>query len=157
MKPIAIFRHLPIEGPGHFATFLENRSVPIQIVAVDQGEAIPQNPTAFSGLCFMGGSMSVNDPLPWIEQTLALIREAMAAGIPVLGHCLGGQLMAKALGGEVRVNPVKEIGWGEVAVVPGPEATRWLGGTGAFTAFHWHGETFSIPPGATRLLASPHC
>lgn len=157
MKSVAIFRHLPIEGPGHFATFLERHSVPHRLVAVDQGEAIAQDPTAFSGLCFMGGPMSANDPLPWINDSLTLIRRAVAAGIPVIGHCLGGQLMAKALGGAVTVNPVKEIGWGEVSVDAAPEATRWFGATTRFAAFHWHGETFSIPPGATRLLASPHC
>lgn len=157
MKSVAIFRHLPIEGPGHFATFLDRHSVPQHLVAVDQGGPIPQDPTAFSGLCFMGGPMSVNDPLPWINDSLDLIRRAVAAGIPVIGHCLGGQLMAKALGGEVTVNPVKEIGWGEVSVATTPEAPRWFGATTRFTAFHWHGETFSIPPGATRLLSSPHC
>jgi GMP synthase-like glutamine amidotransferase len=157
MKPVAIFRHMPIEGPGHFATFLERHSVPSRLVAVDEGAPVPKDATAFSGLCFMGGPMSVNDPLPWIPRSLALIRQAVAAGIPVLGHCLGGQLMAKALGGEVTVNGVKEIGWGEVTVVPSGEVNRWLGDPASFTAFHWHGETFSIPPGATRLLASPHC
>ena len=157
MKPIAVFRHLPIEGPGHFATFLEHHSVPLQLVAVDQGEPIPSDPTAYAGLCFMGGPMSVNDPLPWIPESLVLIREAVDAGVPVLGHCLGGQLMARALGGEVTLNPVKEIGWGEVSVVPGPAADHWLGGVQRITAFHWHGETFSIPPGASRLLESPHC
>ena len=101
--------------------------------------------------------MSVNDPLAWIGESLALIRRAVEAGVPVLGHCLGGQLMAKALGGAVTVNPVKEIGWGEVTAIPGPGADRWLADTPRFTAFHWHGETFSIPPGASRLLTSPHC
>lgn len=157
MKPVAIFRHLPIEGPGHFATFLERHSVPWELVAVDRGDPIPADPATFSGLCLMGGPMSVNDPLPWINDSLNLIRRAVAAEIPVLGHCLGGQLMAKALGGTVTLNPVKEIGWGEVAVEATPEATRWFGATSRFTAFHWHGETFSIPPGAARLLASSHC
>lgn len=131
--------------------------MPTVLIAVDQGEKIPDDPTTFSGLCFMGGPMSVNDPLPWIADSLALIRQAVAAGIPVIGHCLGGQLMAKALGGEVTPNPVKEIGWGEVSAATNPEATAWLGDIAHFTAFHWHGETFSIPTGATRLLASPHC
>jgi GMP synthase-like glutamine amidotransferase len=99
--------------------------------------------------------MSVNDDLPWIAPVLALIRGAVAADIPVLGHCLGGQLMSRALGGIVRANPVKEIGWGQVrSLVPG---NRWLGDIESFEAFHWHGETFSIPPGATRLLESSHC
>jgi GMP synthase-like glutamine amidotransferase len=157
MKPIAVFRHLSMEGPGHFATFLERLSVPIRLIAVDRGDPIPLDPTAYSGLCFMGGPMSANDPLAWIGESLALIRRAVETGVPVLGHCLGGQLMAKALGGEVTVNPVKEIGWGKVLVVPGSAAEQWLGDVTSFTAFHWHGETFSIPPGANRLLASSHC
>lgn len=157
MKSVAILRHQVLEGPGHFATVLDRHSVPHQLVAIDQGVPVPQDPTAFAGLCFLGGPMSVNDPLPWINDSLALIRRAVAAGIPVLGHCLGAQLMAKALGGVVTANPVKEIGWGAVTVLPGDEAVRWFGEIAGFTAFHWHGETFSLPPGATHLLASPHC
>lgn len=105
----------------------------------------------------MGGPMSVNDDLPWIPPVMTLIRAAVEQDIPVLGHCLGGQLMAKALGGVVTRNPVKEIGWGEVSIVPGEAASAWFGDTSGFLSFHWHGETFSLPPGATRILASPHC
>ncbi|MDP3287790.1 MAG: type 1 glutamine amidotransferase, partial [Methyloversatilis sp.] len=61
----------------------------IKVVAIDRGDTVPADPTAFSGLCFMGGPMSVNDPLPWIPEVLALIRRAMDADIPVIGHCLG--------------------------------------------------------------------
>jgi GMP synthase-like glutamine amidotransferase len=105
----------------------------------------------------MGGPMSVNDDLPWIPPGLALIRAAVAADVPVLGHCLGGQLMSKALGGSVTRNPVKEIGWGPVQVAAGPEAHRWFGDLKEFLSFHWHGETFTIPAGATRILGSAHC
>lgn len=157
MKPIAIFRHAPTEGPGHFASFLDARNLPWKIIAVDAGEAVPVSPDAYSGLVFMGGPMSVNDDLPWIPQVLNLIRAAVKADIPVLGHCLGGQLIAKALGGEVSRNPIKEIGWGRVAVADNPEARHWFGDMTGFEAFHWHGETFSLPPGATRILESPHC
>jgi GMP synthase-like glutamine amidotransferase len=110
MKPVAIFRHTPTEGPGYFATFLEANGVPWQLVAVDAGEAVPTSPTAFSGLAFMGGPMSVNDSLPWIDEACSLIRAAADANIPVIGHCLGGQLMAKAFGGTIKRNAVKEIG-----------------------------------------------
>jgi len=127
-------------------------------VKVDAGDAIPGNPREFSGLVFMGGPMSVNDDLPWIAPALGLIRSAADAGVPLLGHCLGGQLVAKALGGVVTRNPVKEIGWGPVEVLKNGTAEEWFGrGVRSFTSFHWHGETFSIPPGATRILASPHC
>lgn len=157
MKPVAIFRHSPGEGPGHFATFLDDHSIPYQVIRVDAGEAVPENPVAYSGLCFMGGPMSVNDPLPWIAPVLQLIRQAIADDIPVIGHCLGGQLIAKALGGTVSKNPVKEIGWGEVAVTDNPTARAWFGNGDGFLSFHWHGETFEIPAGATPVLSSRHC
>jgi GMP synthase-like glutamine amidotransferase len=106
----------------------------------------------------MGGPMSVNDSLPWIPKVLHLIRSAVAAGRPVLGHCLGGQLMCKALGGRVQPNRVKEIGWLPVTAVDSPETGRWLDGLPPrFEVFHWHGETFSLPPGATLILRSRHC
>ena len=156
MKPVAIFRHSPGEGPGYFATFLDAHSIPWTLRKSDEGEAVPANPDEFSGLCFMGGPMSVNDELPWIAPTLQLIRAAVAQDLPVIGHCLGGQLMAKALGGSVGRNPVKEIGWGRVEIVDAA-AADWLGDAAAFDAFHWHGETFTIPAGATRILTSRYC
>jgi len=124
---------------------------------VDRGEAIPTAPDTYSGLVFMGGPMSVNDDLPWIPRSLELIRQAVAANIPVLGHCLGGQLIAKALGGVITRNPIKEIGWGMARVTATPEARAWFGETTEFPAFHWHGETFSLPDGAVRILETAHC
>jgi GMP synthase-like glutamine amidotransferase len=155
MKPIAIFRHSPGEGPGYFATCLETRSLPSRLFKVDELEPVPGDASAFAGLCFMGGPMSVNDDLPWIPSVLALIRDAVEKDIPVIGHCLGGQLMSKALGGTVCRNPVKEIGWGTVA--PAEDAQGWLDGIAPFEAFHWHGETFSLPAGGTRILGSRFC
>lgn len=158
MKPVAVFRHFATEGPGYFATFLERRGVPWELVKIDAGEPVPGDPLRYSGLAFMGGPMSANDDLPWIRDALALIRRALERDVPVIGHCLGGQLMARAMGGAVTRNPVKEIGWGEVRVPDVPEARRWFGDARrAFQAFHWHGETFSIPEGATRVLGSAHC
>jgi GMP synthase-like glutamine amidotransferase len=157
MKPVAIFRHAPTEGPGHFASFLKARNQPWNLIAIDSGDPVPASPDPYSGLVFMGGPMSVNDDLPWIPPLLNLIRQAVASDIPVLGHCLGGQLIAKALGGEITRNPIKEIGWGGVQVADNPEARRWFGDIREFQAFHWHGETFSLPPGAARILSSGHC
>ena len=158
MKPVAIFRHAAHEGPGHFGTYLTRRAVPWRVIGIDEGEPVPARPHAYLGLAFMGGPMSVNDDLPWIPAALDLIRGAVNAGIPTLGHCLGGQLMAKALGAAVTRSPVKEIGWGRVDVLENAAAVRWIGeGVGSFECFHWHGETFSIPSGATRVLASAHC
>ena len=157
MKPVAIFRHTSTEGPGYFAEFLDERHIPWRLIAIDKGDAVPHSAEAYSGLVFMGGPMSVNDDLPWIPPALALIREAVAGDIPVLGHCLGGQLMSKALGGTVSRNPVKEIGWGEVTVADNDTARAWFGEVLRFNAFHWHGETFSLPQGATHLLSSAYC
>jgi GMP synthase-like glutamine amidotransferase len=157
MKPVAIFRHSPGEGPGYFATFLHRHSIPHRLIRVDAGDPVPCAAAEFSGLCFMGGPMSVNDDLQWIEPVLELIRSAVAAGIPVIGHCLGGQLMAKALGGSVTRNAVKEIGWGRVTAADDDAARTWLDGTTDFLSFHWHGETFSVPPHATPILSSPYC
>jgi GMP synthase-like glutamine amidotransferase len=157
MKPIAIFRHNRTEGPGYFATFLQQHSIASRLIKVDEKESIPENVNDFAGLVFMGGAMSVNDDLPWIAKELRLIRAAVKEDIPVLGHCLGGQLIAKALGGVVTKNPVKEIGWGNVQVGRHPLARAWLGELEQFNSFHWHGEAFSIPPGATRIASSPYC
>jgi GMP synthase-like glutamine amidotransferase len=156
-KPVAILRHCVTEGPGYFATFLDRRRIPWRLVKVDANDRIPGDVRAFSGLVLMGGPMSANDALPWIAQVLELINSAVASGIPVLGHCLGGQLMAKALGGAVTRNPVKEIGWGSVTVEDNAEARLWFGATRGFLGFHWHGETFSVPPRATRIAASEYC
>jgi GMP synthase-like glutamine amidotransferase len=158
MKKVLIFRHARTEGPGYFATVLDRRGIPWQLVKLDEGEPAPADPSAFAGLAFMGGPMSVNDDLPWIPPVLDLIRAARAADVPMLGHCLGGQLMSKALGGAVTANPVKEIGWGDCVLEAVPEAQHWFGHTSPkFRSFHWHGETFSIPPGGTRVLSSAHC
>ena len=102
--------------------------------------------------------MSVNDPLPWVEPLLRLIRDAAAREVPYIGHCLGGQLLCKAMGGVVSRNPVKEIGWNPVEPEDNATARDWLGEAGrALTVFQWHGETFTIPAGATRILRGEHC
>ncbi len=158
VKPVAIFRHSPTEGPGHLANFLDRAGIPWRLVAIDEGREVPCSPDAYVGLAFMGGPMSVNDDLPWIPPVLRLIRAAVAKHVPVLGHCLGGQLMSKALGGVVSRTVLKEIGWGEVQVAHSDTARAWFGAErGAFVTFHWHGETFSIPRGAVPVLSSPFC
>jgi GMP synthase-like glutamine amidotransferase len=157
MKPVAIFRFSRTEGPGYFASFLDTCGIPRTIFELDAGDIVPGDLSRYSGFVFMGGPMSVNDDLPWIPPTLELIREAVRNGQPCLGHCLGGQLMSKALGGMVTKNPVKEIGWVKVKAASNPAAHEWLGDLSGFTAFQWHGETFTIPLGAERILASAYC
>lgn len=157
MKPVAIFRHAATEGPGYFATYLSVHDIPWRVIKIDEGAMVPKNPREFSGMAFMGGPMSVNDDLPWSLPILELIREAVKSDQPCLGHCLGGQLISKALGGMVTKNPVKEIGWGQVTAANSPAAKEWLDDLSGFTAFQWHGETFTVPLSAERILVSAYC
>lgn len=158
MLPILIFQHQPSEGPGYLADYLSERRLPFETVRVDRGAPVPHRLDGVSGLVFMGGPMSVNDALPWIEQELALIRRAVARDLPVLGHCLGGQLIAKALGGSVAPMAGREIGWHPVEPVPSATAREWLPDAGErLLAFHWHGESFTLPAGAVRILGSRFC
>ena len=158
MKPLRIFRHLPTEGAGYLATFLARHGIPFETIAIDAGDRVPHNLDHAGGLVFMGGTMSVNDPLPWIAAEIDLIRLAMERDLPVLGHCLGGQLIAKALGASISANPVKEVGWLAVERHDNATARDWLGDLPeTFEAFHWHGETFTLPPDAAPVLRSRYC
>jgi GMP synthase-like glutamine amidotransferase len=157
VKPVAIFQTAPEDGPAYFASYLEARAIPYRVVDLAGADSVPGDPRAFAGLGFMGGPMSVNDDLPWIAPALALVRAAVDAEVPVIGHCLGGQLMAKALGGAVTLNAAKEIGWGVVRVADNAAARLWFGDVREFLSFHWHGEAFAIPAGATRLASSTLC
>ncbi len=158
MKPVRIFRHIACEGPGYFADILKNYNIPFELVCIDAGESPPPQIDDVSALVFMGGSMSVNDDLGWVSQELTLIKKAVTADLPVLGHCLGGQLISKALGGIISPSPVKEIGWLALQKMDNKPAADWLQNVeDDCLAFHWHGETFSIPTMATPILKSQHC
>ena len=158
MRPVLIFRHIACEGPGYLGDVLEAHTIPYTVIKIDAGMPVPSSVDGAAGLVFMGGPMSVNDDLPWIQEELALIRSAHLNGLPVLGHCLGGQLIGKALGGVVTPNPVKEIGWFPVKCAAITPATAWLKKLAfANECFHWHGETFSLPAGAQPLFHSQYC
>jgi GMP synthase-like glutamine amidotransferase len=158
MRSVMVFRFSQTEGPGYLGDFLTEKGILWTQTNVDAGDSLPTGINGFSGLVLMGGPMSVNDDLPWIPPALELIRQAVKNDIPVLGHCLGGQLMSKALGATISRNPVKEIGWGEVSKVGHNPAPAWLGSLpSSFEVFQWHGEAFSIPDGAERLLESAFC
>jgi GMP synthase-like glutamine amidotransferase len=158
MKPVAIFRYARTEGPGHFATFLAAHGLEFTLVRLDEGEPVPQSCDGFSGLGFMGGPMSANDELAWTQPVLSLMREAVGAQVPVIGHCLGGQMLARAMGGTVTRSPVKEIGWVPVEVEDSALAGEWFGAElERFDTFEWHEDIFTVPPRAERILTGAHC
>src|SRR5438046_10731451 len=101
MQPVVIFRFSPTEGPGHFGEWLDAQGLPWRLVALDEGEPVPADPRAFSGIAMMGGPMSADDDLPWTAALLELLRGGGAADVPVFGHHLQGQLVLKALGARV--------------------------------------------------------
>ena len=159
MKDVGIFQHTEVGAPGSLLSILDELAVPWRVINIFNGESVPADPTEFSGLVFMGGYMSVHDTLPWIGQELALIQAAVATGIPVAGHCLGSQLLAKALGGSVAENHTREIGWNKIEVGSSALAQAWFGcaGGSSLSTFQWHGDTFNIPPGAERIARSAYC
>ena len=158
MKPIRIFRHQGWVGAGRIIETLTVMELPFEIVAIDQGDLVPAMVDDVSALVFLGGTMSVNDPLPWIEDELSLIREGQGRGVPMLGHCLGSQLISKALGGRVAPMPAKEIGWHTVTRSQNPVADAWLAGMPEqFEILVWHHDAFTLQPGAFPLYSSPFC
>jgi GMP synthase-like glutamine amidotransferase len=159
MLPVAILQHDVDVGPGYFRAWLQEQGIPERTIEPYRGDAVPTDAGAFSGVCLMGGPMSVNDPLPWIDDELRLIRRADADGVPVIGHCLGGQLIAKAFGAAVVRHPVKEIGWGQVHVTDAALAREWLGDAtpASLEMFQWHSDSFALPAAAANFLASAWC
>jgi GMP synthase-like glutamine amidotransferase len=155
MSSIAIFRFSPTEGPAYFAEWLDARGLPWQLIPLDAGVPVPADPRAFAGIGMMGGPMSVNDGLAWIAPLGALLREAVDAGVPVLGHCLGGQLLAQALGAPVTRTETPEIGWHEIAACDAKAQRDWFGGRATLTVFQWHYDVFALPIGSTRVLTNP--
>jgi GMP synthase-like glutamine amidotransferase len=157
-RPVAILQHHVDVGPGHFEDWLREHRLDFRLFRLDQGEAVPGRPGDFAGVCSLGGPMAAYEELPWTAAELDLLRAAVASGVPVIGHCLGGQLLARALGAAVTRNPVKEIGWGRVAVTHPALAREWLGAVASeVEMFQWHGDTFALPSRATGFLASRWC
>jgi GMP synthase-like glutamine amidotransferase len=156
MRPVAVIRFSRSEGPGRFGDWLHANALPYRVVALDEGEPVPDDPAAFAGIGMMGGPMGANDETPWRDPLAALVRRAVDAGVPLIGHCLGGQVMARALGGAVTRAPVAEIGWLDVEATDDRAAVDWFGGQRTLRVFQWHYDAFTIPPGATRVLRNAH-
>jgi GMP synthase (glutamine-hydrolysing) len=150
-----VFRHVEHEHIGTLAGVMNEIGIPYRYADLFRHEPVPARLDQIAGLIVMGGPMGVydTDRYPFLKQEKALIRQASKAGLPVLGICLGAQLIASALGAKVYPGPQKEIGWYPVEVVaPNDEWTAGL--PPQFMGFHWHGDTFDLPPGAVRLFGS---
>jgi GMP synthase-like glutamine amidotransferase len=156
---IQILQHVPYEGPGAIAPWLAERGHTLNYTRFYEGAVLPPSLRHVQGLVIMGGPMGVNDeePWPWLAAEKAFIKKALAADLPVLGVCLGAQLMAAALGGKVYANRQKEIGFYEVEQTAEGLESGLLGLNPKFEPFHWHGDTFDLPLGAIRLAKSAAC
>lgn len=154
MKRAFCLQHVPFEGPGIFQTCLEKHGYEVSKHLVP-AEDVPQDIPDF--LLVMGGPMSANDSDSWITSELDYIQRTVTAGIPILGVCLGSQLIAKALGGEVKPGNRLEIGPVPIALTV-EEDTDPVFGTFPATldVFQWHGEGLTLPPGAILLASSEH-
>jgi GMP synthase (glutamine-hydrolysing) len=154
---VDVIRHVPFEGLGLIEPSLRNHD--LQIRWHEIGKTLTDaNLSTSQALILMGGPMSANDPDPWVETEVNLIRRAMAREIPILGVCLGAQLIAKALGARVYRNPVKEIGWYQTYWTDAGRTDPVFGGLpDGVQIFQWHGETFDIPQGAEWLAYTKTC
>lgn len=145
------------EGPGLIQQMLNASEIPYELheYYLTEGNF---DMTNYSAMIILGGPMSVNDEISLIQKELQVILEAIRLNLPVLGICLGSQLISKSLGGEITQNPVKEIGIAEIILTStGKKCYLFQGLPHRFKVFQWHGETFSIPEDAQLLATSPIC
>lgn len=157
MKPILILQHLSGDGPATLGHWLAQQGLPFEVRNSEAGEVFPERLDGYGALAILGGEMSANDPLPSLRRAEQLWRQALEHGVPTLGHCLGGQLMARALGAKVRASPQPEIGWQPLQVLDSPRARAWFGDAGPRHWFQWHYEAFDLPDGAEPLATSDAC
>ena len=150
-------QHVPFEGLGSIEPWLKNAGYEISSTRFFGSGTLPEIED-IDLLIVMGGPMSVNDETqyPWLVKEKEFIRNTIETGKPVLGICLGAQLIANAMGGEVFTNPVKEIGWFPIEAVKSGSNTvfQFLE---EIEVFHWHGETFNLPKGAVQIAKSKNC
>ena len=158
MKKIFIIRHIEIEGPGTFGAFLDENNIPYEIVDIykDRGAALSLlNLESIRGVVILGGPMNVyeEEKYPFLSAEKDFIRRMVAEGIPLMGICLGAQLIASVLGARVRKAPCEEIGWYEMPLEEAAKYDPLLKGFGtSINVFQWHGDTFDLPQEA-QLLA----
>ncbi len=153
---VHVLQHVPFEDIGSMASWFRKNGARINYTRLFQNHVLPDAGN-IDLVVAMGGPMSVNDEstLPWLRQEKQFIRDVIGRGVPVIGICLGAQLIAGALGARVFKNRGKEIGWYPVESVPSAgDVFRF---PEKCTVFHWHGETFNLPPGAVLLARSDRC
>lgn len=157
--PVLVFRHAPSDGLGLIGDALDAHAITYQYADLyASSNTAPPPASEADALILMGGSMSANDALPFLTQEVEYIRSAVQRGKPVLGVCLGAQLIAKALGARVYANHVKDVGWAPVTFTDVGLRDPLFGGlTAAEVIFHWHGETFDLPSDAELLASSAAC
>lgn len=152
-------QHVPFEDIGSMASDFRTRDYSLSSTHWYRGDATPDL-GSFDALIVMGGPMGIYDEViyPWLANEKNLIRESIAAGKIVLGICLGAQLIADVLGGKVTRNAHKEIGWLPISVNPAAAAHPIAQIFARYpNVFHWHGDTFALPPGAIHLASSEGC
>ena len=151
-----VLQHIACEPPGAYEDVLRERGWELDRVELDEGDELPDWQT-FGAIIAMGGPMSVNDEqvLPWLRGEKQLIANAVRAGLPFFGACLGVQLLASALGGSVYPGPAPEIGLLPVRLTAAARSDPVFADLPEeLLTFQWHGDTFDLPPGATLLAGS---
>jgi GMP synthase-like glutamine amidotransferase len=153
---VHVLQHVPFEDIGSMAFWLAARNSRVTYTRFHESLALPE-PGGLDLVLVMGGPMSVNDnaAFPWLKAEKQFVREVIQRGVPIVGICLGAQLIASALGARVYRNPEKEIGWFDIeGLATGESSFRF---PQRATVFHWHGETFDLPAGAACLARSAAC
>jgi GMP synthase (glutamine-hydrolysing) len=157
MNPVLILQFMDTDAPAYLGTWLARRGIASKLRLATSADGFPERIDGYSALALLGGSMSANDDLHFLRTAQGLIEQALRRDVPVLGHCLGGQLMARTLGAPVAASPAPEVGWHRMACTDSPPARQWLGQDPTQEVFHWHYEAFDLPAGSQRLATSEHC